>query len=146
MSETTLDKWKQRAAAAEANRNAMPIVGAFVGEMQKAFGDVSVTYASENGIKRGKPGADGVRPVARHADPATSKRAAERAASFVGKHEAAIFAALTANPDGLTYREIATLTALEPVAVGRRLKGLQERAGVYPDGERGGMQIWRVKR
>lgn len=86
------------------------------------------------------------RPLSRRRDPETSKRAAERSGEFRGKHESKIFGYLLDHPEGATYRQIAAGTNLEPVAVARRMKGLQERAGVYPDGERGGMQIWRVKR
>lgn len=85
-------------------------------------------------------------PLARATDPATSHRAAERAATFKGKHEAAIFGWLCDHPAGGTYREIAAGTNLEPVAVARRMKGLQERAGVYADGERSGCQVWKVRR
>ena len=84
-------------------------------------------------------------PRSRATDPETSQQAGERAESFVGKHEAAIFAAIADHPNGLTYREIARITGLEPVAVGRRLKGLRDRAGVYADGQRDGMQVWKVR-
>lgn len=84
--------------------------------------------------------------LARRADPQTSHAAAERTATFKGKHEAAIFGWLLDHPAGGTYREIATGTSLEPVAVARRMKGLQERAGVYADGERSGMTVWRARR
>jgi DNA-binding transcriptional ArsR family regulator len=86
------------------------------------------------------------RPLSRRTDPATSHQAAERSAEFRGKHAAAIFAYLIDHPDGATYREIAAGTRLEPVAVGRRLKELRETAGVYADGVRDGMQVWRVRR
>ena len=87
------------------------------------------------------------KPLARRNDPETSKDAAERASRFVGKHEATIFAWLCGcHPAGQTYRQIASGTGLEPVAVARRMKGLQGRAGVYADGKRDGMQVWKVKR
>lgn len=85
-------------------------------------------------------------PRARRVDPETSHEAAERATAFVGKHESTIFAYILAHPEGSTYRQIAAGTKLEPVAVARRLKGLQERAGVYADGKRDGMQVWKVRR
>lgn len=84
-------------------------------------------------------------PRARRTDVETSHQAAERATRFAGKHEAAIFGYLHDHQAGATYREIAAGTGLEPVAVARRLKGLQERAGVYADGKRDGMQIWRIR-
>lgn len=85
------------------------------------------------------------RPLARKRDPETSKRAGERAQSFKASHEAQIFAYLREHPEGSTYRQVAAGTRLEPVAVGRRLKGLRETAGVYADGERDGMQLWKVR-
>lgn len=84
--------------------------------------------------------------LARRADPATSKQAAERTVAFVGKHESAIFGYLIEHPEGATYREVAAGTGLEPVAVARRMKGLRERAGVYADGERNRMTVWKVRR
>lgn len=85
-------------------------------------------------------------PLARRSDPPTSHAAAERAVTFKSRHAAQIFAALLEHPDGLTYREIAAIAQLEPVAVGRRMKELRETAGVYADGERNGMQVWKVRR
>lgn len=84
-------------------------------------------------------------PRARVRDPETSKQAATKAATFVCSHEAKIFAHLREHPEGSTYRQIAAGTGLEPVAVGRRLKGLRVTAGVYANGERDGMQVWRVR-
>lgn len=83
--------------------------------------------------------------LARKRDPETSKRAAERVGQFKAKHESAIFGYLRDHPEGATYREIAAGVNLEPVAVGRRMKGLQERAGVYADGERNRMTVWKVR-
>lgn len=54
MNEALMDKWKQRAAAAQSNRETMPIVSEFVDEMRRLFGSVTVTYASENGVERGQ--------------------------------------------------------------------------------------------
>lgn len=90
--------------------------------------------------------ADDARHLARASDPATSKTAAAHAVTFKSKHAGRIFGYLIEHPAGATYREIAAGTGLEPVAVGRRLKELRETAGVYADGERGGMQIWKVRR
>lgn len=86
------------------------------------------------------------KPLARATDSETSHAAAERAETFKGKHEAIIFSAIADHADGLTYREIAALTGLEPVAVGRRIKGLRDTAGVYADGTRDGMQVWKVRK
>ncbi len=69
--------------------------------------------------------------LARRTDPHTSHDAAAKVDSFRASHEARIYAALYDNPDGLTYREIAAITKLEPVAVARRLRGLERRRLVY---------------
>lgn len=90
--------------------------------------------------------AQDARHLARAVDPETSKRAAERAATFKGKHAAAIFGWLCDHDAGGTYREIAAGTGLEPVAVARRMRELQDRAGVYAEGERNGMAVYRVRR
>lgn len=85
-------------------------------------------------------------PRARRTDPATSHRAADKAATFSGKHAAAIFGWLSEHAAGGTYREIAAGTGLEPVAVARRMRELCDRAGVYAAGERNGMAVYRVRR
>lgn len=90
--------------------------------------------------------ADDARHLVRSTDPSTSRQAAERASGFRGKHAAAIFGWLVEHPDGGTYRQIAAGTGLEPVAVARRMRELQERAGVYADGVRDGMSVWKVRR
>jgi DNA-binding MarR family transcriptional regulator len=79
-------------------------------------------------------------PLARKRDPQTSAKAAQRALNFVGGHEGKIHAAL--NGPGLTYREIARATGMEPVAVARRLKGMESRGLIRRDGEREGMTVW----
>lgn len=86
-------------------------------------------------------------PLARRDDPQTSHDAAARVPEFRSSHEAKIIAALRGF-DGLTYREIADLSGLEPVAVARRLlamsrRGLIERRGIDPDFEsEDGMVLW----
>jgi predicted ArsR family transcriptional regulator len=61
-------------------------------------------------------------PRARRRDPSTSHIAAERiqASGRADAHRQTIVAAIRRAP-GMTYREIAEATGLEPVAVGRRL-------------------------
>lgn len=67
-------------------------------------------------------------PLARACDPVTSHKAAERAQGFKAKHEATIFGAICeAGDNGATYKEIAKMTGMEPVAVARRLKGMERR-------------------
>ena len=38
----------------EKNQQAMPLCAAFVAEMREHFPELTVTYASENGIEKGK--------------------------------------------------------------------------------------------
>lgn len=88
---------------------------------------------------------------ARRTDPMSSHRAAERAVSFKAKHEATIFAAISdAGERGATYKEIAHITKMEPVAVARRLSAMGERKLIErrsngrPDDyvARGGCAVW----
>jgi len=46
----------ERAEAKAANRAAMPIVTEFVDAMREEFGEIVVTYASENGREVGQRG------------------------------------------------------------------------------------------
>lgn len=63
--------------------------------------------------------------LSRRTDPCTSQRAAERAREFSGKHEAAIYNAICeAGPLGVNYKEIAQMTGMKEVAVGRRLSAM----------------------
>ena len=67
-------------------------------------------------------------PLARRSDPVTSHRAAEKVDTFKASHEASIYAAICdAGERGATYREIASMTGMEPVAVGRRIKAMRDR-------------------
>ena len=67
-------------------------------------------------------------PLSRRSDPETSRAAAEKSADFRAKHEARIFGAIfDAGEKGATYKEIAAATGMEPVAVARRLKGMERR-------------------
>ena len=61
----------------------------------------------------------------RHNDPHTSVLSAQRALVFKDSHESRIFGVLTCCPNGATYRAIADALGMEPVAVGRRLKGME---------------------
>jgi DNA-binding IscR family transcriptional regulator len=86
------------------------------------------------------------RPLSRRTDPATSHRAADRSSEFRAKHRALIWNALLEHGP-MTYREIAEITRLEPVAVNRRGKEMQDGGLVQigPD-TKDGMRLWRVKR
>jgi predicted ArsR family transcriptional regulator len=72
-------------------------------------------------------------PRARRRDPVTSHLAAEKVAGRASAHRQMIAAAIRRRP-GMTYREIAEVTGLEPVAVGRRLVEVA-REGLARSGE-----------
>lgn len=89
-------------------------------------------------------------PLSRNTDPVTSHVAAQRALVFKDNHESRIFGVLYCCPNGSTYREIAEASGLEPVAVARRMKGMERRGlikrwtneyGKYE--QRNGMCVWR---
>jgi hypothetical protein len=48
---------------ADKNRQQMPNIAAIVDEFREAFGEITVTYAEENGIIKGKVGERGIVPV-----------------------------------------------------------------------------------
>jgi predicted transcriptional regulator len=83
------------------------------------------------------------RPLSRRSDPATSHQAADRAASFAGKHRALIWNALIDNGPR-TPRELADITGMDYVAIQRRGAEM-ERAGLITRGPevRDGQQVWR---
>ena len=90
-------------------------------------------------------------PLSRRSDPETSRAAAEKSADFRAKHEARIFGAIfEAGERGANYREIAAATGLEPVAVARRLKGMERRGLITRSAlydcsgfeSRDGMAVW----
>ena len=67
-------------------------------------------------------------PLSRTFDPATSHDAARGTISFRARHEAKIYSAIAdAGQQGATYREVADATGMEPVAVARRLAGMERR-------------------
>lgn len=69
-------------------------------------------------------------PRARRSDPLTSHAAAAKVATAVKDHETLILAAIKAAGErGATYKEAAIAARMEPVVVGRRLKGM-ERQGL----------------
>lgn len=91
--------------------------------------------------------------LARRTDPATSRAAADRALDFKAGHEAAIYAAICERgATGVTMHEIARITGLESVQVGRRLGAMGERylitrkylPGVCPQKlwQRNGCAVW----
>ena len=67
--------------------------------------------------------------LARRQDPHTSHDAAAKVDTFKASHDAAIYAALSLPQaiTGMTYKEIAAYAKMEPVAAGRRLKGMERR-------------------
>ena len=95
-------------------------------------------------------------PLSRTYDPPTSHAAAARAPAFKARHEAKIYSAIAdAGQQGATYREVADATGMEPVAVARRLAGMERRGLIqrtYHQTDmrgrplyisRGGMCVWR---
>jgi hypothetical protein len=83
-------------------------------------------------------------PRARRLDPETSHEAAEKAAGFAARHEAAIFGAIhDSGPRGATAKEIARSTRLTDVQVNRRLGNMGERGLIRRNGEkRDGCMVW----
>jgi DNA-binding MarR family transcriptional regulator len=78
----------------------------------------------------------------RRTDPATSKRAGERAETFAPRHISIIWNALRERGP-MTPREIARVTGLDYHAVQRRGKELEQK-GLIVRGvdERDGMRVW----
>lgn len=92
--------------------------------------------------------------LARRGDVHTSRDAAQNVTAFGQSHEGKVFDAIRqAGERGATYREVASATGMEPVAVARRLSGMAERGlikrreiepGEKPIYEtRGGCAVWR---
>lgn len=73
MSEAVLERWKSRAAVAEANRAAMPIVTSIVDELRAHFPDCKVSFAQEGERSFGKRGAQGVAPAISHSSLAAAR-------------------------------------------------------------------------
>ena len=63
----------------------------------------------------------------RNTDPHTSHEAAAKVDTFKAGHEAKIYEAICNEVLGLNHREIAYIKQMEPVQVGRRLKGMERR-------------------
>ena len=85
----------------------------------------------------------------RRTDPVTSRMAAELARGFLGTHELKIFhflQSIARNPPplcgGATYRDIAHAMGLEPVAVARRMKGMERKGVIRRMGVINGMTVW----
>ena len=89
----------------------------------------------------------------RRTDPQTSKDAAANVPAFKNDHETRILSAIRHSGEGgATYHEIAAITGMEPVAVGRRLAGMERRGLIIrsPDNVlmagmtafRDGMAVW----
>lgn len=78
-------------------------------------------------------------PRARRHDPATSQRAAARVNRFASGHFAKIVEALRVPG---SYREIAARADLEPVAVARRMRELEQAGLVKRAGEVAGFTVW----
>lgn len=81
--------------------------------------------------------------LSRRSDPITSKVAAEKAGQFRIRHASKIYAALK-EFGPMTYKEIAKRIGMEPVAVARRRKEMEENRLIEVYGERDGCQLWRA--
>lgn len=85
------------------------------------------------------------RSLSRSSDPKTSKVAGEKTKEFRARHIAKIWGCLK-DHGNKTYKEIALLTGLEPVAVARRRKEMEENHLIEVLEEtRIGCALWRAK-
>lgn len=84
------------------------------------------------------------RTLARRSDPETSHAAARKVTAFGESHAGRIYDALrNAGDRGATYREIAQAAGMEPVAVARRMHGMEARGLIGRTVEkRGGCVVW----
>lgn len=83
--------------------------------------------------------------LSRTSDPITSKLAGEKTKEFRARHIAKIWNCLK-DHGAKTYKEIAELTGLEPVAVARRRKEMEENQLIEVLEEtRNGCALWRAK-
>lgn len=83
--------------------------------------------------------------LSRSSDPITSKVAGEKTKEFRARHIAKIWGCLK-DYGNKTYKEIASLTGLEPVAVARRRKEMEENHLIEVLEEtRNGCSLWRAK-
>lgn len=89
------------------------------------------------------PGRKAAPPRSRRSDPATSQRAAAKVDRFAGGHFAKILSALRCLEDA-NYREIASEAGLEPVAVARRMREIEQAGKIVRHGERDGFTVWRL--
>lgn len=86
-----------------------------------------------------------VKVLCRRTDPQTSKNAAEKTKAFKSRHIAKIWGSLK-DYGPMTYKEIAEKTGLEPVAVARRRKEMEEnKLIVVMDETRNGCSVWSAK-
>lgn len=90
-------------------------------------------------------GLTALRSLSRSSDPITSKVAGEKTKEFRARHIAKIWNCLKEN-GSKTYKEIASLTGLEPVAVARRRKEMEENHLIEVLEEtRNGCALWKSK-
>ncbi len=85
------------------------------------------------------------RSLSRSSDPITSKVAGEKTKEFRARHIAKIWGCLK-DHGSKTYKEIADLAGLEPVAVARRRKEMEENHLIEVLEEtRNGCALWKAK-
>jgi CRP-like cAMP-binding protein len=87
----------------------------------------------------------GFRSLSRLTDPKTSRNAAEKTSQFRTRHIAKIWTCLK-DFGPMTYKEIAKKVGMEPVAVARRRKEMEESGLIDVLGEiRNGCSVWSAK-
>lgn len=85
------------------------------------------------------------RSLSRSTDPLTSKKAGEKTKEFRARHISKIWGCLKENGPK-TYKEIALLIGMEPVAVARRRKEMEENQLIEVLNEtRDGCALWKAK-
>ena len=120
-------------------------------ESSLSFGGCSVNRFLSDGQRKTEPFTESSLKIkeshslSRIDDPLTSKRAGEKTKEFRARHIAKIWNCLKEN-GSKTYKEIALLTGLEPVAVARRRKEMEENHLIEVLEEtRNGCALWRAK-
>jgi hypothetical protein len=105
---------------------------------QKSFGQTRLIQSLASAARESNS-------LSRSSDPITSKLAGEKTKEFRARHIAKIWNCLKEN-GSKTYKEIASLTGLEPVAVARRRKEMEENHLIEVLEEtRNGCALWKAK-
>lgn len=120
-------------------------------ESSLSFGGCSVTWFLSGGVRKTELPTvtslktKGCNSLSRTSDPITSKVAGEKTKEFRARHIAKIWNCLK-DHGAKTYKEIAELTGLEPVAVARRRREMEENQLIEVLNEtRNGCSVWKAK-